>query len=1391
MKTYKVRAHRSHKALLIACILFSAFGASVLFSPNAVGVSASPGRYQQQLGKIFKKYELQTIDSSDFAIKARRSEQISIATSQGSIELTLTPHDLRAPNYRAEETLEDGTVRLLERAPVHTFRGRARGLHEAEARFTIDEDGFNGVMITNDELYFIEPARKYIPSAELSDFVFYKASDVIGDAVGTCGVTLDREIDLTANRVLPQRSSDNGSPSAAFSTNLDTELATEADFEFVTAFGGSTGANNEILSILNQVEGVYANELGISFSVVFQHTWASSNDPYSATNANTLLQDEFLSYWESNFSNVGRDVAHMWTGKDMDGSTIGIAYVGVVCSFPGFSYGVSQRLSSTPGKFILTAHELGHNFDAQHSDQAGHTECANTIMQSFVGSGFSFCQFSRDEITSHTSSNSSCLSGADITIGQGAPNPQLFIDAANRNNFLQFALQPPINAVHRWNCTTCPASNPTLGKGLIQDFNDVTPGGHDALMRADTNTNFVAQIYGGMWDKFVQLGDVNYDISNTRMIGYPTADRNCSDFNGACFTDSQLISPFGTSYHYQLFQGGTLVMHRSGSRNGQTFEVHGAIRARWQTLNGPDGSYGLPIADEYASQGKRRSDFEGGSICLNPTTNQTEDDCITPVTTRTLTVASLNPSSGVSITVSPNDNNNAGSGTTQFTRTYNNNTSVSLTAPATAGGNNFQLWQRNGVNFANTQTVNFALDADYTLTAVYGMMTGNAVYDPVLKAPKCGQPGDMCDSGYLLDGRASIHGGPEPNQPNTINNSCADGINGAYHSDESVDAIKVSTLDGSSLAPGKAVRIDVTFWAYSTSSDYLELYYTADANNPNWIELLSVQPSGTGSQTLTTTYQLPSGGSLQAVRAVLRYLGTASPCGSVVGGFDDHDDLIFSTSPATTRTLTVASSNPASGVSVTVSPSDNGGFGSGTTQFSRTYNNNASVNLTAPATAGGNNFQKWQRDGADWSSGQTTSVTMDANHVMTAVYTETVNTAGLQYYPLAHPVRLLDTRAGTTACHTPGAPLAANAARTQAATGTCDGLVIPAAARAIVGNATVVSPPAAGYITLYPSDAALPTVSNLNYVAGQVVPNAFTVTLSAAGSFNIFTPTQTHFIIDVAGYYAPPGAGGLYYHPLPHPVRLLDTRVGATACNAPGAPLQSDGVRTQTARTTCDGVVLPSDAQAIVGNATVVSPGAGGHIILYPNGATQPVVSNLNYVAGQIVPNAFTVGLGGDGAFNIFAASTTHFIVDVTGYYSANAGPDANGISGLLFYPLASPARLLDTRAGTTACYTPGSPLTGNAVRTQPARVACSGSTVPASALAILGNATVVSPSAGGHIILYPSGAAQPVVSNLNYVAGQTIPNAFNVGLGADGAFNIFTPTTTHFIVDLAGYFAP
>jgi hypothetical protein len=194
-----------------------------------------------------------------------------------------------------------------------------------------------------------------------------------------------------------------------------------------------------------------------------------------------------------------------------------------------------------------------------------------------------------------------------------------------------------------------------------------------------------------------------------------------------------------------------------------------------------------------------------------------------------------------------------------------------------------------GSNGSLTHTVLLSL----TVNASSG--GGTAVYSASLKAPSCTTVGASCDSGpALLLGRGTLSGGVEPNQPNTINASCADGSSGAFHTDESNDRLAIASTDGGPLTAGKTARITATVWSYSTSLDALDLYSAPNANAPTWTFLNTIVPTATGAQTLTTTFVLPTGG-LQAIRAHFRYQGSASTCST--GAYDESDDLVFAVAP--------------------------------------------------------------------------------------------------------------------------------------------------------------------------------------------------------------------------------------------------------------------------------------------------------------------------------------------------------------------------------------------------------------------------------------------------------------------------------------------------------------
>jgi hypothetical protein len=195
-----------------------------------------------------------------------------------------------------------------------------------------------------------------------------------------------------------------------------------------------------------------------------------------------------------------------------------------------------------------------------------------------------------------------------------------------------------------------------------------------------------------------------------------------------------------------------------------------------------------------------------------------------------------------------------------------------------------------------------------TVNAAGGGTT--AVYNSTLKTPWCGTIGSTCDSGpSLLLGRGTLSGGTEPNQPNTINGTCADGNSGTFHSDESNDRLVIASTDGGPLTAGKTVRVTATVWVYNTTTDALDLYSAANANSPSWTFLNTITPAATGAQTLTTTFVLPAGG-LQAIRAHFRYQGSAAACST--GAYDESDDLVFAVSSPTASPDFAVSAAPSS-----------------------------------------------------------------------------------------------------------------------------------------------------------------------------------------------------------------------------------------------------------------------------------------------------------------------------------------------------------------------------------------------------------------------------------------------------------------------------------------------
>lgn len=285
------------------------------------------------------------------------------------------------------------------------------------------------------------------------------------------------------------------------------------------------------------------------------------------------------------------------------------------------------------------------------------------------------------------------------------------------------------------------------------------------------------------------------------------------------------------------------------------------------------------------------------------------------------------------------------------------------------------------------------------------------------------------------------------------------------------------------------------------------------------------------------------------------------------------------------------------------------------------------------------------------------------------------------------------------------------------------------------------------------------------------MPNLVTVAvLDGKVSFHNGSGGTVHVIADAEGYYADSGYG---FKPVT-PLRVLDTRKPIGVPTAAAVPANGHIALDLSAK-------VPAGTKAVTMNVTVTDPKAGGYLTVYPDGTTAPLASNLNFNAGQTVPNLVTVPVNnGKVDFQNTSGGTVDVIADLAGYYAdASTGATAGLVPD-------GPNRIWDTRSygANPGPVAPGGTLHLAANEFLPG-------TTPAPVSAIL-NVTVTGPTAGGYLTVYPDGANRPTASNLNFSAGQTVPNLVSVAFGSDGIdFYNGSGGTVNIIVDMDGEFVP
>jgi hypothetical protein len=302
-----------------------------------------------------------------------------------------------------------------------------------------------------------------------------------------------------------------------------------------------------------------------------------------------------------------------------------------------------------------------------------------------------------------------------------------------------------------------------------------------------------------------------------------------------------------------------------------------------------------------------------------------------------------------------------------------------------------------------------------------------------------------------------------------------------------------------------------------------------------------------------------------------------------------------------------------------------------------------------------------------------------------------------------------------------------------------------------------------------PSDPAAspPNSSNLNFRAGGDVANAVAVTIGNGGRVTFFNNKgTTHLLIDVVGYFQPTTGKRLTSTA---PSRVLDTRNAIGSVRAPVGEGESRVVQ-------ITGGVVPTGANAVVLNVTASEGTRGGYVSVVPGDqAAEPTTSSVNFGPNTIKANLVIVPLASDGSIRVFNKfGTTAVIADVLGYYSDNGGTFAQ----------LTPARILDTRNGIGV---PVGKLGSNTslefdVRGQGG--------VPSIARTVILNVTAASPTNTSYLTVYPNANARPEASNLNFTAGDIVPNLVVANIGADGKVRIYNNLgTVDVLADVVAWF--
>ena len=311
---------------------------------------------------------------------------------------------------------------------VQMFRGALANAPDSWARIVLVDGVPQGLLFDGSEMYAIEPI-----GADGTNAMIFRLADVFIDPSSmSCAEARGTTTAAGLYKVLAAEGSGSGSQGPGATSEMDIGIV--ADFEFTSDKGSATQA--EIITRMNNIDGIFSSQLGVQLNVSRVDAFTDQSDPFSDESDPGLLLDEVVTYRSGTPGQRASGLTHLFTGRDLDGTTVGIAYNGALC-MSSFGAGLTQGTHSVTVDTLIAAHELGHNFGAPHDGTTG-SPCESTpqdfLMAPRVSSSdqFSACSITQMQDDIDRASCITALAGTDIRVLAGAqPGSLLLGNSAN------------------------------------------------------------------------------------------------------------------------------------------------------------------------------------------------------------------------------------------------------------------------------------------------------------------------------------------------------------------------------------------------------------------------------------------------------------------------------------------------------------------------------------------------------------------------------------------------------------------------------------------------------------------------------------------------------------------------------------------------------------------------------------------------------------------------------------------------------------------------------------------------------------------------------------------------------------------------------------------------